>query len=124
MTFSILAIVALLILGSSLSWQIEDKNREARIISYVIITLLVALLVGGTVSNYGVLGNPRTLDRNIYYKVLGVAQIGEKSTAVILRDGSGKTIPIKFVTQIIANTNGFYRLDGSSYESYGLVPIE
>jgi len=73
--------------------------------------------------DYGAFGRPFSLNETTYYHVLSVTPLGDKSTAVILRNGEGKTVPIEFTTPVVADTNGLYTVV-SSNDGYNLVLVK
>ena len=101
------------------------ENRMFRAICNLFCLFIIIGLTLGYCSCYGVFGDPISLNRGNYHHVLSVTPLGDGSTAVIMRNEEGTTVPIKFYTPVMADINGLYTVEGSSYyRTQKLVPIK
>ena len=117
-----LVVFCLLTVLVSWAWCKEDQGKCR---ATLLCTIVYATLVVGCalVIRHGAFGNPSSLGHRKYYEVLCVTRIGDKSTAVILRDGSGDIVPIMFTTRIEVNTNDLYILVSDDENNLNLAPI-
>lgn len=109
-------------LFASLVILFNDKRGKIAFLlaSHVTFLLFILLLI----SNRGVFGEPYSLSKKEYYKILSVTVLDANSTVIILKDGGGASFPIVFRFHSPYNTNGLYTLYGNTMEDFRLIPIE
>jgi hypothetical protein len=124
----IIIVPVLIVVGVIVSLMMNDENKGLRMgVAFAVLTGVV-IFTGGYFSRRGVFGDPNSLNDKTYYHVLSVTPLDGKTTAVILRDGKGKTVPIEFFTPVVADTNGLYTVfitpGDNGDHNYSLVPIK
>ena len=100
------------------------KNRIYQMMFTFAIFVMVIVTTNLVVRNYGAFGNPAMLtNQNAPFRVLSVTRIDDRSTAIILRDRTGKVIPMMFHSSIMADTNGFYNVVNNGIDDDNLELI-
>lgn len=121
---TIILVIGLVIFNTVIGLIVSDIEKGWLAYLNFISIVVVAFVLCIHFQRYGGFGNGQSLDHKTYYRVLSVTPIDEKNTVVILRDGNGKTSPVKFTTIVKADTNGFYTLVGEDSASYNIAPIQ
>ena len=111
------------IVSIAISVLAEDAPK-IRALCNVSFLLIIVSLAFGYCQYHGVFGDPLSLNRENYHHVLSVTPLGDGSTAVILRNENGNTVPVRFFTPVAIDTNGLFTVVGDTFDNCRLIPIK